>query len=99
MDTPDIPDLVLAEKAVRIVAAMERAICRLRLLSQGEFVALLNAIEVHLDDGMPDPAVVRHLCDALLALAQARGIDAKKLKLDQRTDRLLKLTASATSRG
>jgi hypothetical protein len=90
----DTPDFVYDEKAVAIVGTMEQTISRQRLPSQGEVVALLNAIEVHVEEGRSDPTVLRHLCDALLALADARGVDRKKTKLDQRVDSLLRRAAA-----
>ena len=70
-------------------AAIEQSIVRLRLESQGEFVALINAIEMQLESCQPVAKVMRLLADALLALAEARGLDAKRLRLAQRLDTLV----------
>lgn len=43
---------------------------------------------MQLESGDPDPKVVRLLSDALLALADSRGLDRKQLKLDRRLDDL-----------
>ena len=59
---------------------------RLDIDSQGEFVSLINAIQVQLDSGAPVDRVVRLLADALLALAQARGLDPQSLRLQERLD-------------
>ncbi len=48
-------------------AAIEQSIVRLRLESQGEFVALINAIEMQLESCQPVEKVMRLLADALLA--------------------------------
>lgn len=89
------PDFLYDEAAVAIVSSMERAICRLRLPNQDQFVALFNAIEVQVESGQADPTVLHHLCEALLALANARGVDRKKLKLDQRIQSLQQTSASS----
>ena len=60
---------------------IERAIVRLDLDSQGEFVALINAMQLQLDSGAPVERVVRLLSDAVLALAEARGVQEPKLRL------------------
>lgn len=86
-------DFVYDAKAVAIVNAVERAICRLNLHTQDEFVSLLNAIEVQVEDGIPDLTALDHLCAALLALADARGADRRKLKLDARVASLLQHVA------
>jgi hypothetical protein len=61
---------------------------------QGQFVALINAIEMQLDSGDPNPAAVRLLGEALSALADARQIPRTKLKLNERLDTLNKRIAS-----
>jgi hypothetical protein len=74
---------------LRLSAAIERSIVRLRLESQGEFVALINAIQMQLESAQPIEKVVRLLADALLALAEARGIDAERLRMAQHLDTLV----------
>ena len=51
-------------KALRLVETIERAIVRLRLESQGEFVAIINAIEVQLESKHTVPEVLRLLVDS-----------------------------------
>jgi hypothetical protein len=84
------------EGALRIVGQIERSIVRLNLNSQAEFVSFVNAIEVHLEYGAVDVQVLRHLTDAFRALASARDLDRKKLKLDARLDSLLRRFAPST---
>jgi len=86
------------EGAVRIVEQLERSIVRLNLDSQAESVSLVNAIEVHLESGAVDIQVLRPLTDAFRALASARAIDRKKLKLDGRLASLLRRFAPSTPR-
>ena len=62
------------EQALRMVSGIETSILPLDLPSQGQFIALTNAIEMQLESGAPVPDVVRLLGDALLALAQARRL-------------------------
>lgn len=57
-----------------MVESFERSIRRLRLDSQGEFIAIINAIEMQLESRDTEPPVVRHLVDALRALVAARPI-------------------------
>lgn len=65
------------EKAMAIVKQIENAIIPLHLDSQGEFIALANAIDFQFESGEPVPDVVRLLGEAVLALAQARGLPAQ----------------------
>ena len=77
-------------KALCMVEAIERSIVCLNLDSQGEFVAITNAIEMQLESQQPVPEVVRILAEALRALALARGIDERqRRRLDQRLDELI----------
>lgn len=57
---------------------------RLDLESQGEFVALISAIQMQLESGNPVERVVRLLGDALIELARARGASPEKLHLEER---------------
>lgn len=84
------PESSSYEEAYRITSAIERSIVRLRLESQGQFVALINAIEMQLDSGEPNATVVRLLSDALLALADAKRLERNSLKLYDRLDALNK---------
>lgn len=68
-------DLPMMETvALRITARLERAIQRLGLEAPGEFVAIINAIEMQLESGRPVVATVAHLTDALRDLTLARGV-------------------------
>jgi tetratricopeptide (TPR) repeat protein len=80
-------------KALRMVNAIERSIVRLHLNSQGEFVAILNAIVMQLESGHPVPVVVDHLAYALLALAQHHGVDSDRLRLPEKLQALTQRVA------
>jgi len=56
------------QRALAIVTQIERAIIRQDLHSQGQFIALTNALEMQSESGDPDPQTVTHLCEALLCL-------------------------------
>lgn len=56
-------------KALRMADAFEGAIVRLNLDSQGEFVAIMNAIVMQLESKQTVPEVVRILVESLRALA------------------------------
>jgi hypothetical protein len=60
---------------------------------QGEIIAILNAIECHVEEGLGDPDVLRHLADALMAMAAIAHVDARAVtvitrKLDKLRDRV-----------
>lgn len=77
-------------KALRMVEAIERSIIRLHLESQGEFMAVTNAIEMQLESKETVPEVVRLLIESLRALARARAIEEpRRRRLDQRLNELL----------
>lgn len=78
---PPAPAHRFDRQAASLVRRIEKAIVRLDLDSQGQFVSILNAIDVQIDSLEPDPAVLGHLADALLALARARDVDAQTLRL------------------
>ena len=67
--------------ALRMVQAIERSIVRLRLECQGEFMAIINAIEMQLESRDTESDVVRLLADSMAALAAARPISER----DRRT--------------
>jgi hypothetical protein len=54
--------------AVAVVESIERTVLRLRPDRQGEIIAILNAIECHIEEGQGDPRVLAHLTDALVAM-------------------------------
>lgn len=73
-----------------MVSAFERSILRLRLDSQGEFVAIVNAIEVQLESMETVAAVARLLIESLRTLVAARVDDERhRRSLDQRLVALL----------
>lgn len=53
---------------------------RLPLDRFGHFVGVIHAIANHVEEGDGDPAVVRHLGDALLALAALHRLEPRTLK-------------------
>lgn len=73
---------------------------------QGEVIAILNAIECHVEEGQGDPGVLRHLTDALVAMGAIVRLDPRAItlinrKLDQLRDRVgasSPLSAEAPSR-
>ena len=77
-------------KALRMVEAIERSIVRLRLDSQGDFMAIINAIKVQLESKETGSEVVRLLIDSLRTLARARAMEkSRQRRLDQRLNELL----------
>lgn len=79
--------------AVAVVASIERTVQRLRHDRQGEIIAILNAITSHVEEGQGDPGVIRHLTDALVAMAAVVRLDARAVtlitrKLDKLRDRV-----------
>jgi hypothetical protein len=91
-DEPDAPP-EWDVQALRMVNAIERSIVRLDLDSQGEFVAILNAILMQLESGQPVPVVVDHLTYALLALAHHHGVDYDRLRLPEKLHALTQRVA------
>ena len=85
-------------RAMRLVSGIERSIVWLNLDSQGEFVSLINAIDMQLESGHPEPRVIRLLSDALLALAQARDVPAEKLAIADKLEALNRRVASSQHR-
>jgi hypothetical protein len=84
-------------KALRMLEAIERSIVRLRLESQGEFISIINAIEVQLESKETEPAVVRFLIESLRALAHARPIEElRRRRLDQSLNELLDRVSPAS---
>lgn len=82
-EQPDVPP-GWDEEAMRIVDGIERAIQKLDLPSQGEFISLTNALLMQLESGEPVPSVINDIIRAITSLAEARGVDAKKLRLPDR---------------
>jgi len=81
-----------------MVSHIEKSIVTLDLDSQGQFIALTNAIEMQLESAAPVPEVVRLLGDALLALAQARHLPQQtRTDLDRRISALNKRVSATPS--
>ena len=84
-------------KALRMVEAIERSIVRLRLDSQGEFISIINAIEVQLESKETEPEVVRLLIESLRTLSHARAIEEPhRRRLAQRLNELIERVSSAS---
>jgi hypothetical protein len=80
-------------KVVAVIASIERTVLRLRPDRQGEIIAILNAITSHIGEGRGDPGVLRHLTDALVAMAAVVRLDSRAVtlitrKLDTLRDRV-----------
>ena len=97
MTTGDDDFPVMDEAALRITARLERAIRRLDLEAPGEFVAIINAIDMQLESGQPVAATVAHLTDALRELALARGVDIARIRLTEHVNQLMHHLRSATA--
>ncbi len=63
--------------AVAFVDTIEHILQQLHPERQGDFIAILNAIEYHVEEGSGDPIVLRHLADALLAMGAVVHLDAR----------------------
>ncbi len=88
---------ILDTAALRITARLERAIRRLGLDAPGEFVAIINAIDMQLESGRPSVAAVVHLAEALSELVQARAIEPSRIRLAESVDELLRHLRSTTA--
>jgi hypothetical protein len=65
---------------VKWIESLENRLERRRLDHFHHFAAILNALEYQVEEGEGDPAVVRCLGEALLALAVHHGWPAEVLK-------------------
>jgi hypothetical protein len=79
--------------AVAVVESIGRTVQRIHPDRQGEIIAILNAIESHVEEGQGDPGVLRHLTDALVTMAAIVPLDARTVtlitrKLDKLSDRI-----------
>ncbi len=63
--------------AVAVIESIERTVLRLHPPRQGEILAILNAIECHVEEGQSDPGVVRPLTDALMGMVAIAQLDAR----------------------
>lgn len=87
-------------KGLRMVDAIERSLTRLHLDSQGEFIAIINAIAMQLESSQPELAVIRLLAAALRALAVVRQIGGPEiLRLDDALNRLIQHLEALSSAG
>ena len=87
-------------KALRMVEAIERSIARLDLESQGELIAIINAIEVQLESKETLPEVVRLLVESLCALARVRVLEeSHRRRLNQRLNELVDRVSPANASG
>lgn len=68
------------ETAVSLVVSLEKAILRLHPPNQGEFIAILNAIEAHIEEQDGSPDVVKLLGQALLELGRFRHLPLDHLR-------------------
>jgi hypothetical protein len=84
--------------AVAIIKSIERTVQRLRLDRQGEFIAILNAITYHVEEGQGDLGVLQHLTDALMATAAVMRLDARAVTLiTRKLDKLRERVGRARS--
>jgi hypothetical protein len=79
--------------AVAVVESIGRTVQRLNPDRQGEIIAILNAIEAHVEEGQSDPGVLHHLTDALVTMVAIVRLDARAAtlitrKLDTLRDRI-----------
>lgn len=90
------------ENAVKRVASIERTILRIGHPNQAQFVGIINAIELQVEEGDPALAVVQHLAEALLELARHRGLNSSQVsqlaKKLGRLQELLRLQGGAEHR-
>jgi hypothetical protein len=77
---PEHLDDTYDEKAVAWLEKLERKLGRLQLERFEAFGAILNALEYQIEEGEGDPSVVRHLGEAMLALATVHGWPAHVTK-------------------
>jgi hypothetical protein len=73
-------------------------VLRLRPDRQGEIIAILNAIECHVEEGQGDPRVLRHLTDALVAMGGIVRLDARAVTVITRKLDKLREHAAQTLR-
>ena len=80
MESTDVYD-VYDEQAVAWVSQIERRLARLHLDHRfGAFAAVLNALEYQIEEGEAHSTVVRHLGEALLALATVHRLPVPAIK-------------------
>jgi hypothetical protein len=80
MELTELDD-VYDEQAVAWVSQIERRLARLHLDHRfGAFAAVLSALEYQVEEGEAHPIVVRHLGEALLALAAVHQLPVPAIK-------------------
>jgi hypothetical protein len=84
------------EETFRQVSRLESSIRALDLDEQGEFIAIINAIEMQLESPRPALPVLTLLFEGLLALLEARHVDQRRLR--PRIDALLSRLREQASR-
>ena len=77
------------ERAVEWIAELEERLDRLPPERFGAFESVLNALEYQVEEGEADPCVIRHLGDALLALATVHRLPLPSIKYITQTLGLL----------
>ena len=77
----DFPDFDSA--GLRKVSQIDRAIKKLHCDDHGAFVAILNALEFHLEMLSRDSETIRLLSRALQAFITSRGIDPKAAGIEK----------------
>ena len=88
------------QEAVDLLVKIERAIERMNHSRQGEMLAVVNAIETHVEEGDGDPNVVARLGQALLELAQSRGLTpAQAHTIERKLGDLVALLRSRVASG
>ena len=65
---------------MRYCRTLESMLEHLRLERFGHFAGIVSAIENHVEEGDGDATVVRHLGEALLALAAVHRVDGPTIK-------------------
>ena len=84
--------------AVAVIESIEHTVLQLRPDRQGEIIAILNAIECHVEEGQGDPGVLRHLIDALVAMGAIVCLDARAVTVITRKLDKLREHAAQTRR-
>lgn len=88
---------VIDDTGLRITDRLERAVIRLRLASQGEFISIINAIQMQLESGTPTVPVIARLTEAVRELALARGVDLARTRIGDHLDQLVQHLRSRTT--
>lgn len=77
------------QKAVERVALIERTLLKIGHPNQAQFIGIINAIELQVEEGDPVLPVVHHLAQALLELARHRGLESSQVSgLEKKLEKL-----------